>query len=128
MNPKRILVIEDEQVVAQDLKNLLVRCGYQPLGPASTGSEAMQMAAETMPDLILMDVCLAGEMSGVEAARAIARERDVPIIYVTAYAEWFLRGTSEMVSPFLCVVKPFSASALQAAIESSLPVAESRPN
>ncbi|MBV8864920.1 MAG: response regulator, partial [Acidobacteriaceae bacterium] len=70
---KRILVIENEQIVARDLNNILKRLGYATLGPATTGREAIQLAEQTKPDLILMDVKLNGGMDGVEASHEIVR-------------------------------------------------------
>lgn len=128
MASKRILVIEDEQIVARDLSKLLKRLGYSPLGPAASGAEAIQLAAQTEPDLILMDVRLSGCMDGVEAAHEIVRNRTVPIIYLTAYPGTFVCSPWEMVGPYLCVAKPFSAGGVQAAIESALGISAVRPN
>lgn len=128
MLQKRILVIEDEQIVARDLQNLLKRLGHVPLGPVSNGRDAIQMAAETLPDLILMDVQLDGPMSGLEASIEIVEHRPVPIVYITAYPGTFIRNSSAMVSPFLCAAKPFSASDLEAIIESALGISTARPN
>jgi len=125
---KRILVIEDEQIVARDLRNILVRLGHTPLGPAATGHDAIRMAAETSPDLILMDVELDGCMNGVEASIEIAREQPIPIVYVTAYPRTFVEDPSAMVSPFLCIAKPFSIPSLEAVIESALGISTHRPN
>ena len=128
MPGKRILIIEDEQVVALDLRNLLKRLGHTPLGPAVTAGDAIRLAAETLPDLILMDVKLEGEHDGVHAATEITRHRLVPIVYITAYPEKFISGSSPMVHPFLCVAKPFSFATVEAAIRSALHLSELRPN
>ena len=128
MSGKRILIIEDEQIVAQDLQNLLRRLGYQPVGSTNNGPDAIRLAAETQPDLILMDVKLDGTMDGVEASIEIAKERAVPIVYLTAYSNSFISHPSNMVYPFLCVAKPFSAASVGAAIESALGLGYGRPN
>lgn len=117
---KRVLVIEDEQIVARDLQNLLRRLGHMPVGSAATGPEAIKMAAETEPDLILMDVRLDGPMNGIEASQLIVENRPVPIVYLTAYPGTFLHDSSAMVSPFLCVVKPFSGPELETIIQTAL--------
>ncbi len=128
MASKRILVIEDERIVARDLSNLLKRLGYAPLGPAASGREAILLAEQTQPDLILMDVGLSGGMDGVEAAHEIVRNRTVPIVYLTAYPGTFVCSPWEMAAPYLCLAKPFSAGGVQAAIESALGISASRPN
>lgn len=120
MASKRILVVEDERIVARDLRNIVMRLGHIPLGPAASGSEAIRMAAEALPDLILMDVQLDGPMNGVEVSVKIAENQAVPIVYITAYPGTFLRGGSPMVSPFLCAAKPFSTAGLAAIINSAL--------
>ncbi len=128
MIPKRILVIEDEQIVARDLQNVLRRLGHVPLGPAANGLDAIQMAAETLPDLILMDVQLDGAMSGIDASIEIASHRAVPIVYITAYPGTFIFDPSKMVHPFLCATKPFSESVLEALIESAFGMAPAPVN
>jgi len=125
---KRILIIEDEQIVAQDLQNLLRRLGHTPIGSAGNGPDAIRMAAETQPDLILMDVRLDGDMDGVEASIEIARKCAVPIVYLTAYSDSFIARPSSMVFPFLCLAKPFSAAAVEAVIESALSECYGRSN
>ncbi len=124
---KRILVVEDEQIVAWDLQNLLRRIGHIPLGPAVSGLEAIRMAAETKPDLILMDVHLEGAMDGVQAAIEIARILPVPVIYITGYLLVFVDAPSNMRYPYLCVAKPFSPAALDAAVQSALRLSPAHP-
>jgi two-component system, cell cycle sensor histidine kinase and response regulator CckA len=126
--PKRILVIEDEQIVACDLLNQLKRLGHIPVGSAANGREAIKMAAETQPDLILMDIQLDGEMNGLEASMKIVENRPVPIVYITAYPGTFLHHTSLMVSPFMCVAKPFSRLSLETVIKSALGTSSARLN
>jgi CheY-like chemotaxis protein len=115
---KRILVIEDELIVARDLGNLLCRLGHVPIGHASNGPDAIRLASERKPDLILMDIRLNGPIDGVQAANEIVRQLNVPVIYVTANSHLFLDGKSTMVHPYLCIAKPFSELSVQAAIES----------
>jgi CheY-like chemotaxis protein len=92
---KRILVIEDEQIVARDLQNLLRRLGHRAIGQASNGPDAIRMAAETRPDLVLMDVTLEGKRDGLEVSLEIARHRSVPIVFITANAQSFVSGASK---------------------------------
>jgi two-component system cell cycle sensor histidine kinase/response regulator CckA len=119
MTAKRILVIEDERIVARHLQNLIQRIGHVPVGHAASGSEAIRMAAETSPDLILMDLQLEGNIDGIAASAEIARNHSIPIVYITANSETFVRKPSDMVFPFLCIAKPFSAETVRVAIESA---------
>ena len=117
---KRVLIIEDEAIVARSLTILLRRWGYDVAGTADNGFRAIELAMETLPDLLLMDVRLDGLMDGLEAAAQIVEQRSVPVVYLTAYANTMVRDHSKMVAPFLCVTKPFSEDNLQAAIETAL--------
>ena len=83
----KILVVEDEPIVAMHTKQRLERMGYKVTGVASSGDEAIQQVQKTRPDLIIMDVHLQGKMDGVETAEQILRLGELPIIYQTAYAD-----------------------------------------
>jgi CheY-like chemotaxis protein len=115
---KRVLVVEDEWIVALDLSDVLCRLGHIPIGHTGNASDAIRLAAAEDPDLILMDIQLAGSMNGAAAATEIVRRRVVPIIYITANSHVFLNGQVEMVSPYICIAKPFSEQSVQAAIDS----------
>ena len=105
MSGLRILLVEDEILIAEDARILLERMGYLVVGTAASGPEAVQQADEARPDLILMDVRLQGAMNGVEAARKIRSQTDVPIIYVTAHAA--VLASSENGERCTCLAKPF---------------------
>lgn len=113
----RILVVEDEQIVAADLSAKLKRLGYEVAGIASSGEDAIALAEKLRPQLVLMDVRLRGHMDGTEAARHIQRSTGAPIIFITAYAEIFLRDPSLMNPPGLCISKPFSMGQLRAVLD-----------
>jgi len=115
---KRVLLIENEWIIAHDLEFLLRRLGHTPIGYAANGPDAIRLAAETNPDLILMDIHLDGPIDGVQAAVEIVRRHTVPVIYLTANSHVFLRGNSDMVAPYVCIAKPFSEYCVRAAIES----------
>ena len=87
MEPASILIVEDEPVVANDIQLSLQRLGYRVPAMATSGEEAIRRAGDTHPDLILMDIVLKGKMDGVETALQIQRRQDVPVIYLTAYAD-----------------------------------------
>jgi two-component system, cell cycle sensor histidine kinase and response regulator CckA len=113
----RILVVEDESIVQLDLQMRLRRLGHSVVGFASRGEEAVAKAVDLAPDLVLMDVRLEGAMNGVEAARRIRAERQIPIIFVTAFAD-SPEMESEPLRPRLS--KPFATPELQAAIAGAL--------
>lgn len=112
----RILVVEDEQIVAADLAAKLDSLGYEVAGIASSGEEAISLSETLRPELVLMDVRLQGRMDGTEAARRIQRATGAPIVFITAYAEIFLRDPSLMNPPGLCISKPFSIAQLRAVL------------
>jgi CheY-like chemotaxis protein len=118
MPPKRILVVEDEILIAEDLRFTLQRMGHHVIGIASSGVDAVQKASELHPDLVLMDVRLQGAMDGIEAARIIRSKADIPVIYVTAHASALASLQQDWCSA--CLAKPFSPMQLEAAINSVL--------
>jgi CheY-like chemotaxis protein len=125
MSGLRIFLVEDEILIAEDARIRLEGMGYQVIGTAASGPEAVQQAGELRPDLILMDVRLQGAMNGVEAARRIRRRADVPHHlchgprrYVTAHAA--VLASSENGERCTCLEKPYPPSQLQAAIQAVL--------
>lgn len=118
MNYKaKILVVEDENIVAMDIRKILSDSGYEVTSIVSSGEEAIITVREQKPDLILMDIVLKGKMTGLDAARIITRYFDVPIIYMTALStdDALLETTNRESYGFL--LKPFSANELNIAIE-----------
>jgi two-component system, sensor histidine kinase and response regulator len=116
----RILIVEDERIVAMDLADTLRELGYAVAGMATRGEEAIELARQLTPQLILMDVRLAGEIDGIAAAQTIRDERDVPVIYLTAHSdnETLRRATCSDASAYL--VKPFKSPELRCVIEIAL--------
>lgn len=120
MAKDRILVVEDEGIVALDLANRLRNMGYSVSAIVSSGEKAIRTAVETQPDLVLMDIRLKGDMDGIEAAIAIRARSDIPVVYVTALADAdTLRRVKEMGFDS-CITKPFEDSELKAAIKTAL--------
>jgi CheY-like chemotaxis protein len=115
-----ILIVEDEKILAADLESKLRQLGYRVDGIATSGEEAVRLAHQREPSLILMDVRLSGTMDGVEAARRIQAKAPVPIVYLTAYSDLFLRDPSLMQAPGLCIAKPFLISDLREVMEIAL--------
>lgn len=120
MSEKSILVVEDERIVALDLQERLKVLGYAVPVTAARGEEAIQLAMELHPDLVLMDIQLKGEMDGVEAASTIQDHLDVPVIYLTAHADHSTLDRARMTSPYGYILKPFEDRELQTAIDMAL--------
>jgi PAS domain S-box-containing protein len=120
MTTANILVVEDEAIVAKDLQNRLKKFGYSVSAIASSGQEAINNALEIKPDLILMDVKLKGLMDGIGAAEEIHKFLDVPIIYLTAYADEKTLERAKITDPFGYLLKPFKERELQTNIEIAL--------
>lgn len=87
MTKTKILIVEDELLLAKNLSRKLKKLGYTVLEIVSSGNVAIQRAAEIQPDLILMDIVIKGDMDGIEAAAQIHEQLDIPVIYTTAYAD-----------------------------------------
>jgi DNA-binding LytR/AlgR family response regulator len=120
MSKKNILVIEDEAIVSKDIQQSLEKLGYNIVGAAATGLKAIELAKETKPDMVLMDIMLKGEMSGIEAAEQIRKEYNVPVIYLTAYADESTLAKAKVTEPYGYIIKPFKEVDLQTSIEMAL--------
>lgn len=116
----KILVVEDESIVAMDIKHRLENMGYIVPAITSSGEEAVEKASETDPDLILMDIVLKGEIDGIEAAQQIKEDLDVPIVYLTAYSDERTLKRAKITGPFGYIIKPFEDRELHSAIEVAL--------
>jgi PAS domain S-box-containing protein/putative nucleotidyltransferase with HDIG domain len=113
----RILIVEDESLVARDIENMVKSLGYKVCGIATTGDEAIENAARLRPDLILMDVIIKGTLDGIAAAEKIWEAFHIPIIYVTAYADDQTLRRAKTTEPFGYILKPFDERELKIAIE-----------
>jgi CheY-like chemotaxis protein len=120
MANERILVVEDNNIVLQDIRTRLEKLGYSVVGTARSGIEAIEKAAVAKPDLALMDIKLRGEMDGVEAAAVIRRCNDIPIVYLTAYTDANTLDRAKLTEPFGYILKPFDESALHTNIQIAL--------
>jgi len=122
-----ILVVEDEMIVAADIQQQLRQDGYRLNPIAQSGEEAVRLAGELLPDLVLMDISLQGSMDGLEAARLISESTHIPVVYLTAYPGIFLQDPSSMQKPKLCLIKPFSVAELRSVIDVALRPPEPDP-
>ncbi len=116
----RIAVVDDELIVAKDLESTLRGFGYEVPGTAPSAQEAITLAGATKPDLMLMDIRLSGEMDGIEAARHIQRRHDVPIVFVTAYADDATLARARETYPYGYLVKPVQDNALRSTVSTAL--------
>jgi two-component system, cell cycle sensor histidine kinase and response regulator CckA len=120
MGRPQIMVVEDESIVAEDMKAMLEGFGYTVPTVAFSGEEAVKKAFDTPPDLVLMDIVLKGQMSGVEAVERIRSRCNIPVVYVTAYADEKTVRRAKATEPYGYILKPFDARELQTAIEIAL--------
>jgi len=120
MKRKQILVVEDERIVADDIRTSLERLEYTVPAIVYSGGEAIKKAAEINPDLVLMDIVLEGEMDGIEAASAIRSRFDIPVVYLTAYADKKTLERAKITEPFGYIIKPFEDRELNSTIEIAL--------
>lgn len=116
----RVLIVEDEVIVAEDLRQTLVQIGYDVAAHAASGEQAVKLYIETKPDLVLMDIVLGGEMDGIKAARHIHQCADVPIVFLTAHTDESTLRRAKTSEPCAYLVKPFEERALRATVELAL--------
>lgn len=120
MNKASVLIVEDEKIVAKDIELSLKKLGHKVLGSVTTGEEAIKMALKLKPTVILMDIMLKGEITGIRAAKRILKKMDVAIIYLTAYADENTLEKAKVTQPYGYIIKPFKEIDLQTTIEIAL--------
>lgn len=120
MEPVRVLVVEDEVIVARSIASQLNQLGYIVTGTASSGQVAITKASETKPSIVLMDIILKGKNDGIATANYIRENLGIPIIFVTAYGDDQTLQRAKITQPYGYVVKPFTIKDLQIAIEIGL--------
>jgi PAS domain S-box-containing protein len=118
--PAPIMIVEDELIVARDLRDTLEELGYSVVAMAASGEDAIAKARSLRPSAILMDIHLAGTLDGIQAAAQICSERDIPIVYLTAHSSEATLRRATATEPFGYIVKPFKAAELRCAIEVAL--------
>ena len=120
MKKSRILIVEDEQLVALDLAHTVSRFGYEIAGSCASGEEAVNLADELRPDIILMDIFLSGKIDGIEAARQIKARFDIPFIYITASTDPSTLSRVKVTQPYGYITKPFEEHEVFSSIETAL--------
>lgn len=115
-----ILIVEDEGVIAMDIRLRLIRLGYNVCGIAATAEEAIEKSGEHSPDLVFMDIKLKGEMDGIDAASEIRRRFKIPVVYLTSLSDDGTLKRAMTTEPSGYIKKPFEDKQLQSAVEEAL--------
>ena len=116
----RIMLVDDEAIITMQLEKRLASMGYEVVGIASSGEQSLQLARELKPDLVLMDIVMPGDVDGIEAASRIRSELDIPIVFLTAFADETYLERAKGADPFGYLVKPFHEKEVHASIEVAL--------
>ena len=116
----RILIVEDDRIVARDIQHQLSRMGHVVVGMSASGEDAVRLACSQQPDLVLMDIRLEGEMDGIEAARRIRDAQRIPIVFLTAYANDEVVQRASLTEPFGYLLKPFEEPQMRTVIQMAL--------
>jgi CheY-like chemotaxis protein len=115
-----IMVVEDEGVVSIDIRNILRRSGYDIAAVAFLGEEAVKKAEEVHPDLVLMDIGLKGEIDGIEAAKMIRERHQIPVVFLTGFADENTLAKAREADPSGFIIKPINEEELRKTIEEAL--------
>ena len=116
----KLIIVEDEEIVAFDIEDILKSLGYEVSAIVASGEEAIAFCTTIKPDLVLMDIMLKGEMDGTQAAEVIKKNFNIPVIYLTAYGDTKTLARAKITEPFGYLVKPFDERELHTAIEIAL--------
>ncbi len=120
MSKINVLVVEDESIVSKDIQHSLKKLGYNVVGASATGEMAVELAGRENPDIVLMDIMLKGEMSGIQAAEKIKEKHSIPIIFLTAYADESTLSKAKITEPYGYILKPFKEIDLHTTIEMAI--------
>ena len=120
MTRTSVLIVEDENIVAKDVRSRLTRLGYTVAGVTASGEEAVELAGKVRPGLVLMDIMLKGEMDGIAAAEIIRGRFDIPVVFLTAFADDQTIQRAKLTQASGYLLKPFEERELQITIEMSL--------
>lgn len=120
MGKTNVLIVEDEGIVAKDIQHSLKKLGYNVSGICSNGEKAISTASREKPDIVLMDIMLQGEMSGIEAANEIRKKYNIPVVYLTAYADENTLSKAKVTEPYGYIIKPFKEIDIHTSIEMAL--------
>lgn len=105
---KKVLIVEDDLIIAMVIENMVKDLGHEVIGKTSTGEEAVDMALDLKPDIILMDIRLKGEMDGIEAVSKIREKMNIPVIYITGNSDQLNKERAEKTGFISLITKPFT--------------------
>ena len=114
---KRILIVEDESIIAEDLKRQIINFGYEVIGMVTSGEAALKITKEKKPDLIFMDIVIEGEINGIQAASRIHKKYRIPIIFLTAWSDDETLNEARESDPYGYLIKPVNERELLATIK-----------
>lgn len=117
MEKLNIFIVEDESIVAKDIQNSLTKLGYNVVGFANNGKDAIEKITELMPDLVLMDIMIKGPLTGIEVSEKVKEKMNVPVIFLTAYADEGTLSRAKITEPYGYILKPFKEIDLHSTIE-----------
>lgn len=120
MAKTNVLVVEDESIVSKDIQHSLKKLGYNVVGAASTGENAIELALDLKPDIVLMDIMLKGELTGIDAAEQIRAVVNIPVVYLTAYADEGTLAKAKVTEPYGYIIKPFKEIDIHTSIEMAI--------
>lgn len=112
-----ILIVEDDAIIAMDMEQVLSRKGYKVIGILDKGEKVLPFVVENLPDIILMDINIKGNINGVDVAKKLLDDLDMRVIYVTAYSDLNMREKASLTSPIGYLIKPVRESELVEMIE-----------
>ncbi len=116
----RILIVEDEIIIAEDLRLTIQNFGHEVIAIVSSGEEAVAFANKLMPDIIFMDINLDGELNGIDAAIKIRENHSIPIIFCSAYIDRVTQRETSLIKPGIFISKPVEESKIQIALNNIL--------
>jgi two-component system, LytTR family, response regulator LytT len=117
MEKLNVFIVEDESIVAKDIQNSLTKLGYNVVGTANNGADALEKISELRPDLVLMDIQIKGNMSGIEVSEKVKERLHIPVIFLTAYADEGTLSRAKITEPYGYILKPFKEIDLHSTIE-----------
>ncbi len=120
MEKINIFIVEDESIVAKDIQNSLIKLGYNVVGIANNGADAIEKVVELAPDLVLMDIMIKGNLTGIEVSEKIKEQINVPVIFLTAYADESTLTQAKITEPYGYILKPFKEIDLHSNIEMAI--------
>ncbi|MCK5163599.1 MAG: response regulator [Desulfobacula sp.] len=116
----KILIVEDERIVALAIEEALVSMGYQICGNVAAGNSALEMIPAVSPDLVMMDIKIKGSMDGIETAQHLRKQFDIPVVFLTAFSDETILDQAKLVQPAGYVLKPFKFNELKSVVEIAL--------